>query len=523
MQAARHINLNNNCCGPFGPDTITATGDLVVKAGLGGGTGNIINTSGNKQNLTGDSVYLSAVTSFSTGNTVTAPNTISLELTGADLGVGLLTAQNVILSAPNNAIVDVNGGANNVAATTLAASAKTGINLDTNVASLSAANSGTGAVSLREANGATVTGLATAAGVVTLTTASGTLANTGAMTLPGGATVTGAFANTGTLNVTGGTADFGSAAFDMNGGSIAVSGGATLSKSGGTFTWNDGTLAGTGTYTLPAVAIAGSGARVLNGPTIGASNVNLTGGSLAVQAGALNLAGTTTVGAGTTLSAQGGTINAATTDVSGTLQAGAGALTVTTATIQPGGTLTGAGAVTGNVVNNGTVAPGASPGTLVINGDYTQGAAGILAIELGGTTQGVNYDLLQVTGTANLGGTLNVSLAGPFVPAGGSTYDVITYASRTGDFTGLIAPAPPALTGAPNATFYQLSAAAPPPPPPPPPPPAPVTVAPDQILIGIQAVPANEVVRVDETQRAAVSRAGSIFDSLPVSPEIDCE
>jgi hypothetical protein len=99
---------------------------------------------------------------------------------------------------------------------------------------------------------------------------------------------------------------------------------------------------------------------------------------------------------------------------------------------------------------------GASPGTLTINGDYTQGAAGVLNIELGGTTQGVNYDLLQVTGTANLGGTLNVSLFGGFTGTAGDLFDVITYGSRTGNFATVNFPAGYAMTATPNVTFYQL-------------------------------------------------------------------
>ncbi|MDP2400251.1 MAG: hypothetical protein Q8M53_18055, partial [Burkholderiales bacterium] len=114
----------------------------------------------------------------------------------------------------------------------------------------------------------------------------------------------------------------------------------------------------------------------------------------------------------------------------------------------------------------GTLSPGSSPGTLVINGDYTQGPDATLAIELGGTNQGVNYDLLQVTGTANLGGTLNVSFLGGFTGTVGDLFDVITYASRTGDFATFNFPAGASLTATPNAGFYQLLLNVPPPPPP---------------------------------------------------------
>jgi hypothetical protein len=39
-----------------------------------------------------------------------------------------------------------------------------------------------------------------------------------------------------------------------------------------------------------------------------------------------------------------------------------------------------------------------------------------------------------VTGKATLGGTLNVTLVGGFVPAVGSAYQILTFGSRSGDF-----------------------------------------------------------------------------------------
>ena len=44
--------------------------------------------------------------------------------------------------------------------------------------------------------------------------------------------------------------------------------------------------------------------------------------------------------------------------------------------------------VNGNVVNSGTVAPGASVGQLTVNGNYTQNASGTLRIEVAGARTG---------------------------------------------------------------------------------------------------------------------------------------
>jgi len=46
-------------------------------------------------------------------------------------------------------------------------------------------------------------------------------------------------------------------------------------------------------------------------------------------------------------------------------------LTSPTVTVNAGATLGGTGTIVGNVVNNGTVAPGNSIGTLNITGNYT--------------------------------------------------------------------------------------------------------------------------------------------------------
>jgi len=95
----------------------------------------------------------------------------------------------------------------------------------------------------------------------------------------------------------------------------------------------------------------------------------------------------------------------------------------------------GGSTITGNVSNAGaTVRPGMSPGTLNIVGNYTQSAGGSLDIELGGTGAG-QFDVLAVTGTATLAGTLTATSFGGFTPAVGNSFQVLNFASRSGDFT----------------------------------------------------------------------------------------
>jgi T5SS/PEP-CTERM-associated repeat protein len=114
---------------------------------------------------------------------------------------------------------------------------------------------------------------------------------------------------------------------------------------------------------------------------------------------------------------------------------------VDTLAVLTGGTLSGRGEVTGDVINSaGTIAPGASAGSLTVQGGFAQDAEGTLAIELGGSTAGTEYDQLAVSGPADLGGTLEVSFLGRFRPALGDTFTILTASSVEGTFTTLDLP-----------------------------------------------------------------------------------
>ncbi|MEW6331949.1 MAG: hypothetical protein AB1560_10855, partial [Pseudomonadota bacterium] len=107
-----------------------------------------------------------------------------------------------------------------------------------------------------------------------------------------------------------------------------------------------------------------------------------------------------------------------------------------------GGTLS-VGNFTGNLVNNGgTLAPGSSPGITNISGDYTQSVTGIFAVEIGGLLAGTEYDVLNISGIANLDGTLNVSLddfgSGQFSPQLGDSFDVLLAQQLQGSFSTLL-------------------------------------------------------------------------------------
>jgi len=92
------------------------------------------------------------------------------------------------------------------------------------------------------------------------------------------------------------------------------------------------------------------------------------------------------------------------------------------------------GKLSANVVSGGTITPADSStatGSLSVTGNYTQGSKGALDINLAATTQ---FNTLNVTGKATLGGTLNIGLLNGFVPAPNSTFKVLTCSSRSGTF-----------------------------------------------------------------------------------------
>lgn len=112
---------------------------------------------------------------------------------------------------------------------------------------------------------------------------------------------------------------------------------------------------------------------------------------------------------------------------SGLLRVGDDCTLTVNGTFSNTGTIEGSGTivVTGGINSAGTTTPGNSPGTLHVTGDFTQTSAGTLSIEIGGTTKGVDYDLLSITGDATLAGTLQVSFVNGFMPVGGETFDFL--------------------------------------------------------------------------------------------------
>ena len=64
---------------------------------------------------------------------------------------------------------------------------------------------------------------------------------------------------------------------------------------------------------------------------------------------------------------------------------------------------------------------------------FTNFAGGSVAIEIGGTAAG-QFGRITINGAAALAGTLNLSAVNGFDPGLGSSFNVLTYTSHTGQF-----------------------------------------------------------------------------------------
>lgn len=100
------------------------------------------------------------------------------------------------------------------------------------------------------------------------------------------------------------------------------------------------------------------------------------------------------------------------------------------------GTLTGSGTVIADVSNQGLLSPGASPGQLNVTGSLTLTSTSTLLIELGGDHQGVSYDFLSVSGTANLDGLLRIGFVNGYESVLGTstTFTILSANTLVGAF-----------------------------------------------------------------------------------------
>lgn len=195
-----------------------------------------------------------------------------------------------------------------------------------------------------------------------------------------------------------------------------IGSGGTLDVTGATTGLTLGSIEGSGTIDLGANNLTAGGT---NRSSTFSGVIQGTGGTLTkTGSGTLTLSGANTFTGGTTVS-QGALM------VTGSLASGV--------TVDSGATLGGNGTITGAVINSGTVAPGGF-NTLSITGSYTQNGGGVYQVAVNSAGQ---TGLINVTGTATLGGSVNVQAASGSYGAS-TTYTILTATGgRTGVFSGV--------------------------------------------------------------------------------------
>jgi len=102
-----------------------------------------------------------------------------------------------------------------------------------------------------------------------------------------------------------------------------------------------------------------------------------------------------------------------------------------------GGLLIGEGGVdatSGIFGNSGEISPGMPYGAFQVVGDFEQTASGLISLEINGTNPGVDYDVLDVSGTAILDGMVNVVLGAGFSPQVGDTFEPFRWMAQSGTF-----------------------------------------------------------------------------------------
>jgi hypothetical protein len=100
------------------------------------------------------------------------------------------------------------------------------------------------------------------------------------------------------------------------------------------------------------------------------------------------------------------------------------------------GSLSGSGTIVGNLINGSIIeigTPGGA-GRVQIQGNYAQSADGTLAMKIAGTDPGTGYDVLSITGSAMLDGTLDVTVLDGFFVHEGDTFTLLTFGQRSSEF-----------------------------------------------------------------------------------------
>ncbi len=247
----------------------------------------------------------------------------------------------------------------------------------------------------------------------------------------GARTISGTVINSGTINFDTNTT-FGATGVNLvNTGLISIAG-ATVTTVGSSFANEGGGLiSGYGTFTTSGVTVNDTGGTI---QALGGT-LNLTNSGF-VSSGTLGV-GTWLVGPSSTLTISG--VSSISTLSANVALQGSGATFTgisSLSKISSGGELelqNAALTTSGNLDNAGTI--DLAPGTLNVAGTFTQESTGTYDVAIGGTTPGSSFGQLNVSQSASLNGALSVNLINNYAPPQGQSYPILTFASKTGNFS----------------------------------------------------------------------------------------
>ncbi len=192
---------------------------------------------------------------------------------------------------------------------------------------------------------------------------------------------------------------------------------------------NGGTAEFTHTLTnTTSGQITGRGTLITDGGLNNNGQLNFSGGFTDVY-------GDVTMTAGSTTRVLGGSTTTFFDDVvnNGSITVDADSKAVFFGTTSGSGPFPGLGMVE----VNGTLLPGNSPAIVDFGGSLTLAPTALLEAELAGTNPGSganDHDQINITSNVTLDGTLDITLLDGFTPNYSDTFDILTYATRSGVF-----------------------------------------------------------------------------------------
>lgn len=270
----------------------------------------------------------------------------------------------------------------------------------------------------------------------------GTIQNSGTIEKTAGSAFTDLYPNSitntgliksafGTLRVNG-LAGYTAGTNELNSGSFRSENGGTLSFTGITSAMkinrSNLELSGSTSKLLDA-----SGGNLIRSMNTNYGQLKVLDGAIASTTSNLSNSGLIQVGAGSSY-----TLNGILTMLSGQLQVD-GSLAANSFNVT-GGAITGNGALTGSITNNGELSPGNPIGFLNVSGNYTQTNSGTFRVEIQAPTTNA-CDTINVSGTANLNGTLAVDIPIGMTIPNGTRYSIM---NSNGGVSGIFINVPPA-------------------------------------------------------------------------------